>query len=122
VLVADDNRVNQVVAVRMLERCGCKAEVAESGAQALAMLLAQRYDAILMDCQMPQMDGYGTATELRRREGGERHTPIIALTANAPEGDRERCLESGMDDYPSKPVPRDLLLETLRRWVPPPSQ
>jgi len=117
VLVAEDSPVNQVVAVRMLEQCGCTVEVAESGTQALAMVLDQRYDAILMDCQMPEMDGYATTAELRRREGGERHTPIIALTAHALDGARERCLESGMDDYLSKPVRSDLLLETLRRWV-----
>jgi PAS domain S-box-containing protein len=118
VLVAEDSPVNQAVAVRMLERCGCQVDVAFSGTQALAMLSARRYDAVLMDCQMPQMDGYDATAEQRRRETGDHHTPIIALTAHAMEGDRERCLESGMDDYMSKPIRRDVLTETLRRWLP----
>jgi CheY-like chemotaxis protein len=119
VLVAEDNPVNQVVALRILERGGFHAEVAANGIEALAMLSARRYDAILMDCQMPQMDGYETTVILRRRENGTRRTPIIALTAHAMKGDRERCLDAGMDDYLSKPIRRDVLIETLRRWLPP---
>jgi CheY-like chemotaxis protein len=119
VLVAEDSPLNQALAIRVLERCGCRAEVAASGVEALAMLASRRYDAVLMDCQMPQMDGYTATAEVRRREGGDRRTPIIALTAYALDGNRERCIESGMDDYISKPVHRDLLLETLRRWLPP---
>ncbi|HEX2702941.1 MAG TPA: response regulator [Solirubrobacteraceae bacterium] len=115
VLVAEDSPVNQVLAVRMLERCGCQADVAGSGVEALAMLSARRYDAVLMDCQMPEMDGYDATLELRRRERGARHTPIIALTT---ETNRERCLESGMDDYLNKPVRLGLFIETVRRWLP----
>jgi CheY-like chemotaxis protein len=118
VLVAEDIPLNQALAIHVLERCGCQGEVAASGIEALAMFAKRRYDAVLMDCQMPQMDGYTATAELRRREDGRRRTPIIALTANAIDGDRERCFESGMDDYISKPVRSDLLLETLRRWLP----
>jgi CheY-like chemotaxis protein len=118
VLVAEDSPVNQALAVSMLERCGCRADVACNGVEALEMLAARRYDAVLMDCQMPDMDGYAATVELRRRESGTHHTPIIALTAQAMEGDRERCLESGMDDYLSKPVGLDLFIQTVRRWLP----
>jgi CheY-like chemotaxis protein len=119
VLVAEDSPINQALAVGMLEHCGCRAEVACTGLEALEMLAARRYDAVLMDCQMPDMDGYTAALELRRRESDTQHTPIIALTAQAAEGDRERCLESGMDDYLRKPVGLDLLIQTVRRWLPP---
>lgn len=118
VLVAEDSPVNQMLAVRMLERCGYRVEVACNGVEALEMLSARHYDAVLMDCAMPDMDGYTATAELRRRESGTRRTPIIALTAQAMDGDRERCLESGMDDYLSKPVGFELLIETVRRWLP----
>ena len=91
VLVAEDSPVNQIVAVRMLERCGCRVEVVGDGRQALAALSTQRYDAVLMDCQMPEMDGYEATVELRRRENGGHRTPVIAMTAHAMAGDRETC-------------------------------
>jgi PAS domain S-box-containing protein len=118
VLVAEDSPVNQIVAARTLERCGCRADVARDGRQALEMLSARRYDAVLMDCQMPGMDGYETTSALRLRENGDRHVPVIAMTAHAMDGDRERCLQAGMDDYISKPIHRDELIEALRRWIP----
>jgi PAS domain S-box-containing protein len=118
VLVAEDSPVNQIVAVRMLERCGCTVDVVSDGRQALKALSAQRYDAVMMDCQMPEMDGYEATTELRRRENGNHHTPVIAMTAHAMDGDREKCLEAGMDDYISKPMRREDVIETLRRWIP----
>ena len=118
VLVAEDSPVNQIVAVAALERCGCTVDVVGDGRQALKALSVQRYDAVLMDCQMPEMDGYEATTELRRHETGDHHTPVIAMTAHAMDGDREKCLEAGMDDYISKPMRREQLIETLRRWIP----
>ncbi|MEA2301445.1 MAG: two-component system, sensor histidine kinase and response regulator, partial [Solirubrobacteraceae bacterium] len=119
VLVAEDNTVNQLVAVRLLEKRGFRVDVAADGRQALEMHERRRYDAIFMDCQMPELDGYEATGEVRRREGAERHTPIIAMTANAMKGDRERCLRSGMDDYVGKPLAADRLDEVLERvlWL-----
>jgi PAS domain S-box-containing protein len=118
VLVAEDSPVNQIVAVRSLERLGCRADVVADGQEALDALSKTDYDVVLMDCQMPRMDGYQATIELRRRESGRRHTPVIAMTAHVLEGAREACEEAGMDDYLSKPIARDLLNETLRRWIP----
>ena len=117
VLVVEDNPINQTVAVKMLERAGLRAEVAHDGRQAVDMTARRSYSAVLMDCQMPKLDGYGATAEIRLREGSERHTPIIAMTANAMKGDRERCLEAGMDDYLSKPVTPPRLRLVLERWV-----
>jgi PAS domain S-box-containing protein len=121
VLVVEDSPVNQIVVVRTLERCGCRTDVANDGLQALEMLSKQHYDAVLMDCQMPEMDGYEATAALRARENGGPRTPVIAMTAHAMHGDRERCLDAGMDDYLSKPIQRDWLIDTLRRWLPPTS-
>jgi CheY-like chemotaxis protein len=118
VLVAEDNPVNQIVAARVLERCGCSADVVATGVEALEALGARSYAAVLMDCQMPEMDGYEATKELRRREQGQRRTPVIAMTAHAMTGDRERCLEAGMDDYITKPVRHADLDGALRRWIP----
>ncbi|MGA2757212.1 MAG: ATP-binding protein [Solirubrobacteraceae bacterium] len=117
VLVVEDSPVNRLVAVRVLERCGFRAHVVNDGREALQALSTQRYDAVLMDCQMPDIDGYEATKELRRREGGDRHTPVIAMTAHAMTGDRERCLEAGMDDYIAKPVRAQTLNDVLRRWI-----
>jgi signal transduction histidine kinase/ActR/RegA family two-component response regulator len=117
ILVAEDNPVNQIVAVAALKRCGCEVDVVADGHAALESLAATRYDAVFMDCQMPIMDGYAATTALREREDGGPRTPVIAMTAHAMDGDREKCLAAGMDDYISKPVRRDALLEILRTWV-----
>jgi CheY-like chemotaxis protein len=119
VLVVEDSSVNQIVAARTLERCGCSAVIADDGTKGLAALERQTFDAVLMDCQMPVLDGYAATLELRRREavsGG--HTPVIAMTAHVMAGDRERCLAAGMDDYVAKPLRRDELSAVLRRWIP----
>jgi signal transduction histidine kinase/FixJ family two-component response regulator len=119
VLVVEDSPVNRVVAVSVLERCGYHVHVVNDGREALNALSMQRYDAVLMDCQMPDIDGYEATEELRRRErDGDYHTPVIAMTAHAMVGDRERCLSAGMDDYLSKPVRSHVLAAMLERWIP----
>jgi PAS domain S-box-containing protein len=118
VLVADDTPVNRIVAVRALQRCGCRSHVVNDGYEVLAALLTQRYAAILMDCQMPEMDGYEATGQLRQREAGGRRTPVIAMTAHAMKGDLEKCLAAGMDDYLSKPLRHQALREVLERWIP----
>ncbi|HEY0963464.1 MAG TPA: ATP-binding protein [Pseudomonadales bacterium] len=118
VLVAEDNPVNQRLVKAMLARLGVDTESANNGAEAVAMLGERRYDAVLMDCQMPVMDGYQATIEIRRSpSAGMRHVPIIALTANVMEGDRKKCLDAGMDDYLSKPYTLHDLERTLARWL-----
>ncbi len=119
VLVVDDSTVNQTVAVATLQRCGYQADIAGDGLQALAALERKHYDAVLMDCQMPLMDGYEATAAIRRREQDtHHHTPVIAMTAHAMTGDRERCLAAGMDDYLTKPVRPQQITEALARWIP----
>jgi len=119
VLVVEDNLVNQKVAVRTLEMLGCHTEVAENGALAIEALKEREFDVVLMDCQMPVLDGFEATRQIRsfERETHKR-TPIIALTANAMHGDRERCLQAGMDDYVPKPLTVAALDASLRKWLP----
>jgi CheY-like chemotaxis protein/HPt (histidine-containing phosphotransfer) domain-containing protein len=119
VLLVEDNPVNRQVAQRLLTLTGLTLDAAENGKEALDRLADGRYGVVLMDCQMPVMDGY-TATRRRRTQEaaeGLPRIPIVAMTANAMVGDREKCLEAGMDDYLSKPLNRNLLEQTLRRWL-----
>jgi CheY-like chemotaxis protein len=119
VLVAEDNAVNREIAAAILESLGCAVELAEDGAQAVVAARAGGHDAILMDCQMPMMDGYAASRAIRRDEqaGGRAAVPIIALTANALAGDRERCLAAGMNEHVAKPVTREQLVVALQRQL-----
>lgn len=117
ILLVEDNPVNQRVAAAMLDKLGHRTDIADSGRIALDMWAPGKYDLILMDCQMPEMDGFAATRAIRAREAdGAPHTPIIAMTANALEGDREHCLAAGMDDYLAKPVTRERLEKVLARW------
>ncbi|RPH45736.1 MAG: response regulator [Burkholderiales bacterium] len=119
-LVVEDNAINQVLAAALLERLGIASSVVVDGERALEQLQARRWDVVLMDCQMPVMDGYEATRrwrEMERAQGLPR-TPVIALTANAMEGDRDRCIAAGMDDYLSKPIDRAALAARLATWLP----
>lgn len=119
-LLAEDNPVNREVAFGMLELLGCTARMVGNGREAVEAAATQSFDLILMDCQMPGMDGFTATQQIRRLEQDRHvstHTPIVALTANAMEGDRERCLTAGMDDYLAKPFTLEQLSEALGRWV-----
>ncbi len=115
VLLVEDNAVNQKVAQRFLERLGCEVELAENGEQGIRAWEAGRFDVVLMDIQMPVMDGYTATRLIREKECIDRHTPIVALTANAMTGQLERCLEAGMDGLLTKPIAIDRLREVLDR-------
>jgi two-component system sensor histidine kinase/response regulator len=116
VLVAEDNPVNQRVAVKMLEKIGCRADVVANGKEALDAVGRIPYDVVFMDCQMPEMDGFEATAQIRKLDGGAGRALIIAMTANALQGDRERCIAVGMNDYLSKPVTQEALAAVLGKW------
>ena len=110
--------VNQKVAVRLLEKLGCRVDVAANGLEAVELLAELAYDLVFMDCQMPEMDGFEATRTIRQREASSgHHVPIIAMTANAMQGDSEQCLAAGMDDYLSKPVSFEALAAAARKWA-----
>jgi CheY-like chemotaxis protein len=119
VLLVEDNAVNQQVGVTMLRRLGCRVDLARNGIEAVSMSGERAYDVILMDCQMPEMDGFEATARIRAREArtGASRIPIVALTANVMRGDRERCLTAGMDDYLAKPFKKVELVATVSRWA-----
>lgn len=120
ILLVEDNPINQMVAQKMLEKAGCKSTLANNGVEALTILAGQNFDLVLMDCQMPEMDGFDATREIRQRNIkalSQQPVPIIAMTANVMSGDRERCLDVGMDDYLAKPVQVDELDSLLRKWL-----
>ena len=119
ILVVDDNEINRELVLEILGKLGFSSDVAQDGRSAVEAFDSHSYDLILMDCQMPRMDGFEATAEIRRREAGRARVPIIALTAHAMKGDRERCLRAGMDDYLSKPIDASQLSEQIIRWADP---
>ena len=120
ILLVEDNPINQMVAQKMLEKIGLKATLANNGIEALKLLKEQVFDLVLMDCQMPEMDGFDATREIRKldiKALNQQPVPVVAMTANVMSGDRERCLEVGMDDYIGKPVQRDKLESVLGKWL-----
>jgi CheY-like chemotaxis protein len=119
VLLAEDNKLNQVVAAGTLQKLGYTVEIVDGGTDAVEAVKRSDYDVVLMDVMMPDMDGYEATSQIRAHEAtlGQQHVPIIGLSARAMDGDREIALAAGMDDYLTKPLREDLLKEALVRWV-----
>ena len=118
VLIAEDNLVNQKLTIMQLEKIGFEGEIVANGAEAVEKVKTGKYGIVLMDCQMPVMDGFEATRQIRKNEtGSNTHIPIIAMTANAIMGDSEKCIETGMDDYMSKPIKNDVLYEKLNKWL-----
>lgn len=118
VLLAEDNEVNQMVVAEILDSAGYQYHIVENGREAVEAISRERYDLVLMDCQMPEMDGFQATAHIRKDESSSgRHIPIIALTANATKADREKCLAGGMDDYISKPITPNHLLAKIGKWI-----
>jgi len=117
ILLAEDNAINQKLAIILLQKAGYSVDAVENGEQVLEKVQKEQYNAVLMDVQMPVMDGFTATSHIRQWEAGKGHIPIIAMTAHALKGDRERCIEAGMDDYVSKPLQPQTLISAIDRWV-----
>ena len=120
ILIAEDNLINQKVIERMVQKLGYRADLVGNGREALEALSRLSYGLVFMDCQMPEMDGFEACREIRNRDIGGTRIPVVAITANAMKGDRERCLAAGMDDYVSKPFNQDDLKAAIEKWSPAP--
>ncbi len=116
ILLVEDNLVNQKLAVALLKKEEYPVDVVDNGLKAVQAVQENIYNLVLMDIQMPEMDGFEATREIRKNEKGGRHIPIIAMTAHAMDGDRELCLNAGMDDYLSKPIDHDELFTLIRKW------
>lgn len=117
ILLVDDDSINQVVAQNFLKSLGCKIDLAENGQEAVSLFSRYQYDLIFMDCSMPVMDGYEATKQIRKQERDTHHVPIVALTAHAMEGDKDKCLNAGMDDYLSKPLRKENLEKMLSKYT-----
>jgi CheY-like chemotaxis protein len=117
ILIVEDNKINQRLASRVLQREGFSTEVVSNGIEAVEAVAAGSYDLILMDCQMPEMSGYEASKKIRERESGGERVPIIALTAMVREKDRKKCLESGMDDFLVKPFESTQVVAMIHKWL-----
>ena len=117
ILLAEDNPINQKIAQVMLQRLGGEVTIAENGQEARDLAKDNHYEMIFMDCQMPVMDGYQATEAIRHHTGINQHTPIIALTAHAMEGDKEKCLAAGMNDYITKPYNIETLRDVIQKWT-----
>lgn len=117
ILIVEDNLVNQKVILGLLKKFGYGANTVKNGKEAINAISDMHYDLVFMDCQMPVMDGYDATREIRTREGDDKHTVIIAMTANAMPNDREKCFNVGMDDYISKPINPAILKQKLSDWL-----
>ena len=117
VLLVEDDRIARYVVEKMLKETGCRVDTVSDGRGAVAAVAAGKYDVVLLDCQMPIMDGYEATARIRQLEGKRRHTPIVAMTASVMQGQRERCLAAGMDDFLGKPLDLQRLESALARWV-----
>ena len=119
ILLAEDNVVSRTVAIMQLKKLGHQADAVQTGREAVTAQAKQPYGLILMDCEMPDMDGFEATKEIRRTEGPARRTPIVAMTASGRDEDRQKCVDAGMDDFITKPVNNEVLRSMLDRWLAP---